>query len=311
MAIDLDSIDQGAVLRVVEDLLTARHAVDRVELVDSWRTRNSAFWRVRAHAAGALEDPFEVVFKVERRWDPGAAKATYEALRLLSDIKGTSEGVSFPEPLGWTEEPPGVLMPDVEGVELFDVLPDPSGVPWGDPEGLARVVRSCGEAIGWVHRTALIEPASQEVRDEALQRLPSAIRPLLTRTAPPWDGSFVRNHNFSRNDFLVAPDGGLSVLDPPIQGKPALLHEDLAWFTFQLMTRAERSQRRRLREAFLEGYGSSAPRALTESDIRAVGIFEMARALGTSKRLLLERNLGDGFQSLGVALTAPARFGSV
>jgi hypothetical protein len=251
-----------------------------------------------------------VVFKVERRWDPESAKGTYEALRRLSDLDGPSESITFPEPLGWTEEPPGLVMPNVEGVELFDVLPDPAGVPWGDPDGLARVIRACGEAFGWVHRLALIEPTSQEVRDQALQRLPSAIRPLLMRSAPPSAGSYVRSHNFSRNDFLVAPDGGLSVLDPPIQGKPALLHEDVAWFTFQLMTRAERSQRRRLRAVFLEGYGSSAAGGpLTEADIRAVGICEMARALGTSKRLLLERNLGDGFQSLGVALTAPARFG--
>jgi hypothetical protein len=310
MAIDLDLIDEGAVVRAVEEVLSPSLAVDRVEALDSWRSRNSAFWRLRVHPTGPTTAPLGVVFKVERRWDPESAKGTFVALRRLSDLDGPSESITFPEPLGWTEEPPGVVMPDVEGVELFDVLPDPAGVPWGDPDGLARVIRACGEAFGWVHRLALIEPASQEVRDQALQRLPSAIRPLLMRSAPPSAGSYVRSHNFSRNDFLVAPDGGLSVLDPPIQGKPALLHEDVAWFTFQLMTRAERSQRRRLRAVFLEGYGSSAAGGpLTEADIRAVGICEMARALGTSKRLLLERNLGDGFQSLGVALTAPARFG--
>jgi hypothetical protein len=310
MAIDLDSLDQRIVVGVVEGLLSETRAVERVETLATWRTRNSAFWRIRAHPADPTT-PFDVVFKVERRWDPEAAKGTYEALRRLSDLEGPSENISFPEPLGWTDEPPGVLMPDVHGVELFDVLPDPARVPWGDPDGLARVVRTCGEAIGWVHQLALIEPTSQDVRDQALQRLPSAVRPLLVRTAPPRDGSYVRSHNFSRNDFLVSPDGGLSVLDPPFLGKPALRHEDVAWFTFQLLTRADRSQRRRLRAVFLEGYGSSAPGGpLTESDLRAVGICEMARALGTSKRLLLERNLGDGLQSLGVALSAPGRFGS-
>jgi hypothetical protein len=309
MAIDLDSLDQESVLRVVEDLLSESTPIERVEPIDTWRTRNSAFWRIRAHPEGQALEPFCVVFKVERRWDPQAARGTHDALRRLSDLEGPSGSVSFPAPLGWTKEPPGVLMRDVEGVELFDVLPDPDGVPWGAPDGLTGVVRSCGEAMGWVHRLASIDTPTQEMRDQALQRIPAGIRGLLLRTAPPTEGSYVRSHNFSRNDFLVSPDGGLSILDPPIEGKPALLHEDVAWFTFQLLSRAQRSQRRRLRASFLDGYGSSAPRGpLTESDLRAVALCEMARGLGTSKRLILERNLGDGFQALGIALGALGRF---
>jgi hypothetical protein len=129
--------------------------------------------------------------------------------------------------------------------------------------------------------------------------------------SPPGDRSFVHSHNFSRNDFLVSPSGGLSVLDPPVRGKPALLHEDLAWFTFQLLSRAQRSQRRHLRSVFLEGYGSSAPGGPpTESDLRAVAICEIARALGTAKRLGLEGNVGEAFRALGIAVSGPLRFGS-
>jgi hypothetical protein len=305
MATDLDSLDELAVLRVVKDLLSGSSPIEQVESVDRWRTRNSAFWRIRAHGSS---EPFEAVFKVERRWDPQAAKGTCEALRRLADLEGPSANLSFPAPLGWTDEPPGVLMPFVEGVELFDVLPDPSQVAWGTPDGLDDVVRSCGEAIGWVHRLALIDAPTQEVRDQALQRLPAGIRRRLMTTAPPQEDWFVHSHNFSRNDFLVSPDGGLAVLDPPIQGKPALLHEDLAWFTFQLLSRAPRSQRKRLRAAFLDGYSTSAPGGqLAESDLRAVALCEMARGLGTAKRLLLERNLRDGLQALGIALGAPGR----
>jgi hypothetical protein len=308
MAIDLDSLDQDVVLRVVEDLLSESTPIARVEPVDTWRSRNSAFWRVRAHPQEQAGEPFDVVFKVERRWDTEAARGTYDALRRLSDLEGPSESVSFPTPLGWTEDPPGVLMPDVEGVELFDVIPDASGVPWGEPESLAAVVHSCGEAMGWVHHLALIHSPAEEVRDRALQRLPAGIRGLLMRMAPPGEASYVHSHNFSRNDFLVSPDGELAVLDPPIQGKPALLHEDVAWFTFQLLSRAQRNQRRSLRAVFLDGYGASAPGGpLTETDLRAVAICEMARGLGTAKRLLLERNLGDGFQAVGIALGALGR----
>jgi hypothetical protein len=311
MTIDLDSLEQDAIMRVVWDLLSASIPIDHVEHLDTWRTRNSAFWRIRAHPVELGDDPFDVVFKVERRWDPQAAEGTFEALRRLSDLEGPSEKVWFPSPLGWTREPPGVLMPDVAGIELFDVLAHPADVHWGSPDGLAGVVRTCGEAIGWVHQLALVDHAAPEVREQALHRLPAPIRRLLVSMAPPGEGSFVRSHNFSRNDFLVADDGGLAVIDPPIQGKPALLHEDVAWFTFQLLSRAPRSQRRRLRSVFLDGYGSSAPGGpLTESDLRAVALCEMARALGTAKRLVLERNMGDGIQALGIALTAPGRFGS-
>jgi hypothetical protein len=309
MTIDLGSLDQDVIVRVVEKLLSDSGPIDRVEATGSWRTRNSAFWRIRAHPAGPAREPADVVFKVERRWDPEAARATHDALLRLSDLEGLSANVSFPAPLGWSEEPPGVLMPDIQGVEFFDVLMGETGASWGDPDGIAGVVRSCGEAMGLVHRLALIAPSSPGVRDQALQRLPAVIRWLLVRAAPPRDGSYVHSHNFSRNDFLVSADGAVAVLDPPIQGKPALLHEDVAWFTFQILSRAPRSQQRRLRAVFLDGYGSSAPGGpLTESDLRAVAICEMDRALGTAKRLILNGELGYGFLALGIALRTPGRF---
>ena len=312
MAIDLSTLDQETVAPVVADLLSSSRSIGRLEPVNTWRTRNSAFWRFRAHPAQGDVSPFEVVFKVERRWTPETAEGTYDALRRLSDLRaltpGPSASISFPEPLGWSPEPPGVLMPNVEGVELFDVLPDAGHALWDDPDRLPEIVRACGEAFGWIHRLAVIDPETDAVRNEALHRLPAVMRWMLNRWAPVENGSVIRSHNFSRNDFLVSPDGQLSVVDPPILGTPALLHDDVAWFTYQLLSRAVPEQRLRLRGLFLEGYESSSLGGRFDSGgLRAIGICEAARALGTAKRLLMKGNLGEGLRSLQIALSTPGR----
>ena len=137
MAIDLSTLDQETITRVVADVLTSSRSIDRIEPMDTWRTRNSGFWSFRAYPGNSGDGPFDVVFKVERRWTPESAEGTYDALRRLSDLQnltpGPSANISFPEPLGWTREPPGVVMPNVEGVELFDMLPDTGHSLWSDP----------------------------------------------------------------------------------------------------------------------------------------------------------------------------------
>jgi hypothetical protein len=315
LAIDINTLDQDTITRVVADALTSSRSIDRIEALDTWRTRNSGFWRFRAHPAQVAEQPFDVVFKVERRWTPESAEGTHDALRRLSDLRhltpGPSSGISFPEPLGWTREPPGVIMPNVEGVELFDVLADTGHALWTDPGRLSQVVKSCGEAFGWIHRLAIIDPETDAVRHEALQRLPAIMGWVLERWASPKKGSVIRSHNFSRNDFLVSSDAQLSVVDPPILGTPALLHEDVAWFTYQLLTRAAPGQRLALRSLFLEGYQSSSLYGPFDKDgLRAVGICEASRALGTAKRLLMKGNFGDALQSFKIALTTRSRVSS-
>jgi len=312
LAIDISTLDQETITRVVADVLTTSRSIDRVEPMDTWRTRNSGFWRFRAHPGNAGDWPFDVVFKVERRWTPESAEGTHDALRRLSDLQhltpGPSSGISFPEPLGWTREPPGVIMPSVEGVELFDALADTGHALWTDSDRLPDVVKSCGEAFGWIHRLAVIDPETDAVRRAALQRLPVVMRWVLKRWAPVGKGSVIRSHNFSRNDFLVSADGRLSVLDPPILGTPALLHEDVAWFTYQLLSRAPASDRLRLRRLFLGGYQSSSlGGSFEKAGLRAVGICEAARALGTAKRSLTKGEFADAFRSFRIALTTPGR----
>ncbi len=312
MAIDISTLDQETIARVVADALTSSRSIDRIEPIDTWRTRNSGFWRFRAHPRKAEDSPFDVVFKVERRWTPESAEGTYDALRRLSDLRdltpGPSANISFPQPLGWTREPPGVVMPNVEGVELFDVLADTGHALWSDPDRLPEVVRACGEAFGWIHRLAVIDPVTDDVREKALQRLPVVMRWILKRWAPVGKGSVIRSHNFSRNDFLVSTDAQLSVVDPPIIGAPALLHDDVAWFTYQLLSRATPEQRLPLRASFLTGYESSSPNGpFDRADFRGIGICEASRALGTAKRLLMKGKLGEAFRSFWIALTTPGR----
>ena len=315
MAIDISTLDQETITRVVADVLTSSRSIHRIEPMDTWRTRNSGFWRFRAYPRNAGDGPFDVVFKVERRWTPESAEGTFDALRRLSDLRdltpGPSANISFPEPLGWTSEPPGVVMPNVEGVELFDVLPNTGHGLWSDPDRLPEVVRSCGEAIGWIHRLAVIDPETHAARQEALQRLPGLMRWILKRWAPVGKDWVIRSHNFSRNDFLVSTDAQLSVVDPPILGAPALLHEDVAWFTYQLLTRAAPEQRLPLRSSFLRGYQSSSlGGTFDEAGLRAVGICEASRALGTAKRLLMEGAFAEAFRSFRIALTTPGRVSS-
>jgi len=312
LAIDISTLDQDIITRVVTDVLTSSRSIDRIEALDTWRTRNSGFWRFRAHPAHVNERPFDVVFKVERRWTPESAEGTHDALRRLSDLRhltpGPSSSISFPEPLGWTPDPPGVIMPNVEGVELFDVLADTGHALWADPDRLSQVVKSCGEAVGWIHRLAVIDPETDAVRHEALRRLPAIMRWVLERWAPAKEGSVIRSHNFSRNDFLVSSDAQLSVVDPPILGTPALLHEDVAWFTYQLLTRAAPDQRLGLRSLFLEGYQSSSLEGpFDKAGLRAVGICEASRALGTGKRLLMKGDIADALRSFKIALTTRSR----
>jgi hypothetical protein len=169
-------------------------------------------------------------------------------------------------------------------------------------------VKSCGEAFGWIHRLAVIDPETDAVRHEALQRLPAIMRWVLGRWAPAKEGSVIRSHNFSRNDFLVSSDAQLSVVDPPILGAPALLHEDVAWFTYQLLTRAAPGQRLGLRSLFLEGYQSSSLGGpFDKTDLRGVGIYEASRAFGTAKRLLMKGDFAGALQSFKIALTTPGR----
>ena len=121
----------------------------------------------------------------------------------------------------------------------------------------------------------------------------------------------IRSHNFSRNDFLVSSDAHLSVVDPPILGTPALLHEDVAWFTYQLLTRAAPEHRLRLRSLFLEGYQSSSlVGSFDKAGLRAIGICEASWALGTAKRLLMKRKFAEAVRSFKIALTTPGRVSS-
>ena len=102
-----------------------------------------------------------------------------------------------------------------------------------------------------------------------------------------------------------------SVVDPPILGTPALLHEDVAWFTYQLLTRAAPEQRLGLRSLFLEGYQSSSlDGPFDKAGLRAVGICEASRALGTAKRLLMKGEFAEAFRSFKIALTTPSRVSS-
>jgi len=312
LAIDISTLDEEAITRVVADVLTSSRSIDRIDPIDTWRTRNSGFWRFRAHPKNPGDRSFDVVFKVERRWTPESAEGTFDALRRLSDLRdltpGPSSNISFPEPLGWTREPPGVIMPNVEGVELFDVLADTNHALWADPDRLSEVVESCGEAIGWIHSLAVIDPETDAVRREALQRLPAVMRWVLERWAPVEKGSVIRSHNFSRNDFLVSADGHLSVVDPPVLGTPALMHEDVAWFTYQLLSRATPREQLTLRRVFLEGYQSSSlSGSFGKTGLRAVAVCEASRALGTARRLLMKGELAEAFRSFRIALTAPGR----
>jgi len=191
------------------------------------------------------------------------------------------------------------------------VLADKGHALWSDPDRLPEVVRSCGEAFGWIHRLAVIDPETDAVREQALQRLPVLMRWILERWAPVGTGSVIRSHNFSRNDFLVSTDARLSVLDPPILGAPAFLHDDVAWFTYQLLSRAAPEQRLPLRSSFLAGYESSSLRSpFDKPGLRAVGICEASRALGTAKRLLMKGKPADAFRSFWIALTTPGRISS-
>lgn len=304
--------DQESLATMVGEVLAPSRPTRDIELKDTWRTRNSAFYSFRAFPEDPAEQPFDLVFKAERRWTPELAEGTFAALRRLADLKdlkpGPSAGIVFPEPLGWTREPPGLVMEYVEGFALFDALADSTHPLWSEPHRLTDLVRLSGEAFGWIHRLETIDPEPADVRERALKRLPIVVRWILLLVARPPAGSVVRSHNFSRNDFLVSPRYELCVLDPPSEGKPALLHEDLAWFNYQLLERLERRQALQLRKVFLDGHDrSSSAGPLSKTDRRAITICEGARALGTAKRLLLKRSYRAALRPIRIALGLPRR----
>jgi len=93
LTIDFSTLDQEIITGVVGDALSSSGSIDRIEPLDTWRTRNSAFWLFRAYPA-EMVPPFDVVFKVERRWTPETAEGTYEALLRLSDLRDLTPGPS-------------------------------------------------------------------------------------------------------------------------------------------------------------------------------------------------------------------------
>ena len=277
--------------------------------VTQWESRKAAFGRVTTGADR------EIIVKQGIGWTPEDARFVYEELGRLTALVADLD-IAVPEPLGWAESPPLVAMGATDGDILFtDILTDLGAWP-GDAARLVELVTRCGRAIGKYHAA---QPAGDDADLEAAARadLRRAARRSLVRRSTAVAAAAglprARGFRFSPNDFLVAADGRLILLDPPHVRKYDYVHRDVSSFTFEVdraLRGKDRATAMKLNRAFVEGYRSEGLCDPAEGRHRwAVRLYETSRITGLAYGRLQRRRVREAAGAVGWAIRQRASLG--
>ena len=283
------------------DLTEILHAMHdrRGLLADDTTWSAGKRWRsFKADFVTAHSDVGEVAVKFGDGWTPADARFVAqeeERVRLL--FLGLPTGpVDVPEALGWSQDPPGVALEFVAGDTLFQILQDPShSVRNLGGAKMVELVDQCGQAVGAYHTAegAIDDPATTKAaRDDLLTAARRAgvssrailqIEPVLERA---------RGYRFSPNDFMVASDSRLVMIDPPHVRKYDYIQRDVSAFTFELHRaligdgpllpdHQNAGLLMELRQAFLDGYARTGPTSMSrEVDEWMIRFYEVSRITG-------------------------------
>jgi hypothetical protein len=271
--------------------------------VGDWsRSRSgSAFYHLR----GEPEGP-EVVLKTVSGWDAEDALDNYTALGALSDLVGDAgiRAAAPITPLGWSVEPPSVVLPYVEGEDLVSVLRRPDHPGW---RHMSSWMESAGRLLAAFHAqdATSVDPTRGMSEITALAsryriHVPSeaGIGEGLTGRSVPLYG------DIGPGNLLGSPHGALHLLDPPVDPKNGLPHRDLANFIFETRrqlagrgytrSRPVKGRFDRLRAAFIEGYSAQSGQPIGQIDEALIAVYELRRSAGMARKRF-PRRMGDAW----------------
>jgi hypothetical protein len=274
------------------------------ELVEEWLSFSARFLLLESGGE-------RITIKLGTNWagDTVSYVAT-ETRRVGRLMAGLPSGrVVMPGVLGVATEPPALALEYFHGTPLFAAVSSLTELE------RSAVLRLCGEAIGAFHAAQEV-PDDPRIRVEASRELHSTARRsavsrgMVRRTEPRLGRA--RSYRFSPNDFLLAGDGSLVLLDPPHVQKFDYVHRDVASF-FMELHRALVGERRPAGEeevsalrvgqaAFLEGYRDAGGMALDRGEDRwAIELFQVGRVVGVVRGRLRSRLAGPAWRALSWA----------
>jgi Phosphotransferase enzyme family len=300
-----------AALRRVQSVFDWPERSDQFEIAESWQRSSSGAWFYRVAASHGRE----LLVKCGDRWtgeDAGAVHESMEDLRRLLAQSGIEQTGTIPS-LGWSDDPPMVVMPFVEADELISVLRS------GELGRLEPLMEKAGRLLGAFHQAHPVEEADRsrahaQVTDLA-GRLPGGARlvsPLLEEAGDRVALSF---GDITPGNILLADDGRMLLIDPPITPSPAVIHRDLGYFLVESHKHfagrgRSPSMRHRgfeaLKDPFLRGYANETG-PLGPPDKALIALFEARQASGNARNRW-PRRAGDALWFAAQAVGAGSRF---
>ena len=278
----------------LQDSFAWQVRADEYELTDTWeRSRSgSLFYRLVGTPVGP-----EVIVKIVGGWKPGTPERMFRAMIELDDLitSAVIDGAHGVRPLAWSDDPPLVVMPYVDGSDLVSIIRQPDDEAWRSGN-LKRWMEKAGAILAAYHQIPApgwqgdIEAAGTEVRDLAskLRVKPKVVEEILTLAD--WRTRSKRRYgDYGPGNLQGAPDGTVFLLDPPEESQTSIIHRDISNFLFetrrQLAGRgftpsaAVKGRFLEFRERFLGGYAQASPGLVFgPPDDALLALFEVKRA---------------------------------
>ncbi|HEY6629148.1 MAG TPA: hypothetical protein VI193_09225 [Acidimicrobiia bacterium] len=279
------------------------------ELVASWERERSGsvFHRLIGKPSGP-----EVVVKVSADWASEDALRTFEAMIDLADAIEAADiaGAAAIRPLAWSEAPPQLVMPFVDGADVVSILRQPDHPAWR--EDVATWMRSAGGMLSAFHARNVAAGSAEALAE--VRALAERFRVRRNFDGVDWQGRTTGSFgDFGPGNLHAGADGVLYLLDPPLAAVSSPVHRDLGNFTFELRRQLDgrgytasppvTGHFDRLCDAFLQGYSDAWGSTLDETDLALIALFELRRAAGMARKRFPGR-LGD---ALWFARSALAR----
>jgi Ser/Thr protein kinase RdoA (MazF antagonist) len=252
------------------------------QVVDRWRSRTATLYRIRTDA----HPEHDVVAKVLD--DPRHAPALAASMSELADLLSQDMPREFVpmRPLSASAAAGCVVMPYVDGPSLTRIIQNRSGAPM-DRDGVLSLVRKCGRLLAGYHaRFSDASPARMaEARTDFDARLVQVLG--TPRTVPCALAPQTVSRTFGDchpGHVLVASDGRLAVIDPPIVRQYVFVARDIAWFIDRMLMavitprsvltgRARAESHCERAAAFVAGYSEVRAGALSDADRLTIDVY--------------------------------------
>lgn len=213
-------------------------AVDALEAISAilpWEAsfeRSEDFGRTQIYVfkASSGQQP-DLVAKHDRTWGEGDALSVFEAQGRVSLALASSDRFGAPRALGWSAEPPVVIMEMVNGEALSELVRD---AVWSTSEVsmVIDAVGLSGQALAALHESL---PAPTDGDRDVIgyaERMFRQKSPGPTRSELP---SVCRMNDYATYNQYYDIESGLALLDPPVVPQASVPHDDVGYFLSSLM----------------------------------------------------------------------------